>query len=69
MINHYLKKWIKLIPKNKTILFNEYNRKDYFTIIANIVLDDEIFKDGKKTRNQKKKYINSIYSNNFTRII
>jgi len=26
-----IKKWIKLIPIDKTISFKEYNRNDYFT--------------------------------------
>jgi hypothetical protein len=42
------KKWIKLIPYNKTIPFNEYNRKEYFISIADIVLDSEIHTLGKK---------------------
>ena len=29
-----IKKWIKLIPVNKTTQFEEYIRKDYFILIA-----------------------------------
>jgi hypothetical protein len=44
------KKWIKRIPKTSTIPFDEYSRKDQFMHIAEIVLDDEVFSSGKKTR-------------------
>jgi len=43
-----IKKWIKLIPIKKTIVFEEYNRKEYFTPIADIVLDSELFTTEKK---------------------
>lgn len=33
-----MKNWIKLIQIDKTIPFDEYNRKDYFIPIADIVL-------------------------------
>tara|TARA_B110000093_G_C12841567_1_gene355481 strand:+ start:271 stop:447 length:177 start_codon:yes stop_codon:yes gene_type:complete len=36
------KKYIKLIPTDKTVSFEEYNRKDYFIPIADIVLDSEL---------------------------
>ena len=49
-----VKKWIKLIPCNKTIMYENYNRKDYFTPIANIVLDNEIFDSGKKQGTKKR---------------
>tara|TARA_B110000285_G_scaffold235456_1_gene317296 strand:- start:5481 stop:6128 length:648 start_codon:yes stop_codon:yes gene_type:complete len=49
-----IKKWIKLIPVDKTIKFDEYNRKEYFTPIADIVLDDELFTSGKKLGNKKR---------------
>lgn len=48
------KKWIKLIPYNKTIPFNEYNRKEYFISIADIVLDSEIHTSGKKQGDKKR---------------
>jgi hypothetical protein len=48
------KKWIKLISIDKTILFDEYNRKDYFIPIADIVLDNEIVTSGKKQGNKKR---------------
>lgn len=35
------KAWIKLIPQEKTILFEDYNRKGYFVPIANILADEE----------------------------
>ena len=43
-----IKKWIKLIPKDKTILFEEYNKKTLFVPIADITLDNEINTSGKK---------------------
>jgi len=46
--NSSIKKWIKLIPMEKTIPYEMYNRKEYFVPIANIVLDNEIFTSGKK---------------------
>ena len=64
-----IKKWIKLIPTDKTIPFEEYNRKDHFIPIADIVLDSELFTSGKKQGNKKKKYFNSICSNHFNRSV
>ena len=59
-----IKKWIKLIPIKKTIPFEEYNRKEYFTPIADIVLDNELFtiekKQGQKKRNTLIQFIPKI---------
>jgi len=52
--NSLTKKWIKLIPINKTISFEEYNRKEYFTPIADIILDSEIVTTGKKEGQKKR---------------
>ena len=41
-------KWIKQIDINKTAPFATYNRKDYFNEIARIVLDNEVFGQGKR---------------------
>ena len=49
-----IKKWIKLITTDKTISFDEYNRKDYFISIADIVLDNELFTSGKKQGHKKR---------------
>lgn len=49
-----IKKWVKLISIDKTILFEEYNRKDHFIPIADIVLDGELFISGKKQGNKKR---------------
>jgi len=49
-----IKKWIKLIPLEKTVLFEEYNRKEHFIPIADIVLDSEVFTSGKKEGNKKR---------------
>lgn len=48
------KKWIKLIQTDKTIPFEEYNRKDHFIPIADIVLDSELFTSGEKKGNKKR---------------
>lgn len=53
--NSPIKKWIKLISKDKTIPFMEYNRKDHFIPIADIVLDNELFTSGKNQGNKKRK--------------
>ena len=50
-----IKKWIKLIPTNKTIPFEEYNKKELFIQVADIVLDNELFKSGTKQGNKKRK--------------
>lgn len=52
--NSPVKKWIKLIPIEKTIPFEEYNNKDYFTPIADITLDDEVFATGKRQGTKKR---------------
>jgi len=52
--NSSIKKWIKLIPIHNTILFKEYNRKDYFILIADIILDNEIYTCGKNKENKKR---------------
>lgn len=49
-----IKKWIKLISTDKTIPFEEYNRKEYFIPIADIVLDSDLFTSGKKKGNKKR---------------
>ena len=66
-----IKKWIKLIPIKKTILFEEYNRKEYFTPIADIVLDSELFttekKKGQKKRNTLIQFIPKISNEEFNK--
>ena len=52
--NSPIKKWIKLISTDKTIPFDEYNRKGNFIPIADIVLDNELFTSGKKQGNKKR---------------
>ena len=52
--NSPYKKWIKLIPNDKTIKIEEYNRKSNFSLIADIVLDRELFTSGKKKGNKKR---------------
>lgn len=66
-----LKKWIKLIPTDKTILLDEYNRKEHFIPIADIVLDSEEFTCGKKQGNKKRntliQFIPTISNEAFTK--
>jgi hypothetical protein len=52
--NSPLKKWIKLIPKEKTIPLEQYNRKNYFIQIADIILDDETYTSGAKIGQKKR---------------
>jgi len=66
-----LKKWIKQIPINKTVLFEEYNRKNYFIPIADIVLDTELFtsgkKEGTKKRNTVIQFVSKISNEEFNK--
>jgi UV damage endonuclease UvdE len=48
------KNWIKLLPINKTIKLEDYNRKEYFTHVADIKLDNDIFTSGKNIGNKKR---------------
>lgn len=67
----FTKKWIKLIPTNKTISFEEYNRKDHFIPISDIVLDSELFTSGKKQGNKKRntliQFVPTISSEEFNK--
>ncbi len=49
-----IKKWIKLIPIDKTLPLNEYIRKDYFIPIADVILDNEFSNSGEKQGNKKR---------------
>jgi hypothetical protein len=42
------KKWIKLITIDDSILFNDYNNKHYFTKIASVILDNDLYTNGDK---------------------
>jgi hypothetical protein len=46
-----IKNWIKLIPLNKTILFDIYNRKKYFKPLLDIKLDNDMGTNNIKKRN------------------
>lgn len=63
------KKWVKLIEDHKIINFEEYNRKNYFIPVADIVLDNEVFttgmKKGYKKRNTLIQFIPSISTEEF----
>jgi hypothetical protein len=66
-----IRDWIKLIPIDRTILYNEYNRKDYFIPIADIKIDNELFITGKnkglKKRNTLIQFIPIIPMDNFSK--
>ena len=66
-----IKKWIKLIPIKRTVLFKEYNRNEYFIPIADIVLDNELFttekKQGQKKRNTLIQFIPKISNEEFNK--
>lgn len=68
-----IKKWIKMISKNNCIPFSEYNRKDYFIQVADVVLDNEIITYGEnkgcKKRNTLIKFIPSITGEKFRKKI
>jgi hypothetical protein len=49
-----IKKWIKLIPIDKTILFEVFEERNYFNLIAEIVLDTEVNEKGKKQGEKKR---------------
>lgn len=49
------KNWIKLINIDKTIEFNKYVNKKDFNIVANVILDNDIYERGKKQGQQKRK--------------
>jgi hypothetical protein len=65
-----IKKWIKLIPTNKTISFDDYNRKKYFIPVADITIDDEKYitgkKQGRKKRNTLIRFNSKIPPKDFT---
>jgi hypothetical protein len=52
-----IKNWIKRIPLNKTIPFEFYDKKEYFTHVADVVLDNEVHLRGK---NEEKKKRNTL---------
>lgn len=66
-----IKNWIKLIPTDKSIPFEDYNRKDHFIPIADIVLDSELFtsgiKQGTKKRNTLIQFVPTISTEAFNK--
>jgi hypothetical protein len=60
-----MKKWIKLISNDKTILYNDYNRKKYFKPIADIKLDNEISVNGNKKRKTVIQFIPKIMKDEY----
>jgi hypothetical protein len=65
------KKWVKLIPLNKTVAFETYARKEYFTHVADILIDDEKYtssqKNGVKKRNTMIQFVNKIANDEFAK--
>lgn len=47
------KKWVKLVPIEKTVIFDNYENKEYFTPVANIVRDDDYIGECKKKYSNK----------------
>jgi len=52
--SYIAKDWVKLIPIDKTVKYDDYNNKNDFKLVANIVIDNEIYTSGKK-KDQKKR--------------
>ena len=69
--NSLIKKWIKKIPNKENVLFEEYNRKEHFSLIADIFLDNELFttgeKKGQKKRNTLIQFIPKISNEEFNK--
>jgi hypothetical protein len=64
------KTWIKLLPENK-LCFDEYIKKDYFHLVADVIIDNEVFtsgkKEGKKKRNTLIQFLPKISKELFNR--
>jgi hypothetical protein len=52
--NSPCKKWIKQIPIEKTIALDEYNRREHFIPVADIILDNETITTGKRQGMKKR---------------
>ena len=65
------RKWIKLVSLDKTIHMQDYNRKEHFIKVADVVLDDEIMmsgkKEGKKKRNTLIQFLPAIPLDEFNK--
>ncbi len=62
-----IKKWIKLIPLEKTVKLEDYNRRDNFIQVADIVLDTEVTKEGTKKRNTLIQFVPKIDAEEFNK--
>ena len=49
----YIKKWIKLIPHDKTIPIEDFEKGKEFVHLANIVKDNEVFASGERQGKKK----------------
>lgn len=66
-----IKKWIKRVYLDDTIPFEEYNRRDYFIKVADIVSDNEMNltgkKEGQKKRNTVIQFVPVIDADDYTK--
>lgn len=58
-------RWIKNIDFTHTILFLDYINNKYFIPAADVLLDNDIDKYGKKKRNKVIKFLPKINENDF----
>lgn len=61
------KKWIKLIPFDESVSLDEYDKKDYFKLVADIVLDDELNNKGTKKRKTLIQFVPTISNDDFNK--
>lgn len=62
--NTSYKYWVKLINKNNCIIFDKYNKNNYFESVADIILDNE-YKENKKKRNTLIRFVPCIENKKF----
>ena len=65
--NSIIKKWIKIINFEETICFENYNNKNDFIKVANIIGDNEKKENGNKKRDTVIQFIPSISIDEFKR--
>jgi hypothetical protein len=69
--SYITRKWVKLVSTSDTVGFEEYNRKEHFMKVAEIVLDEELFtsgkKEGKKKRNSLIQFVPTIHIDEYNK--
>lgn len=55
--NNLYKQWIKLVPLEKELLFNEFKLSKEFNKVADVVIDNDKNKKGNKARNTLIKFV------------